>query len=395
MAKLDEMGCAGSGATIGPIQPMGASPNPPSGDEEKESVSEMLRYNNDLKPLHVVIFTRDSDFLMREEFTRYAAVEDYDSMADMVRESVARRAVRERMSEVVRKNKKTGKFILYAPNTGKKHTSKPVAEFSTKLAAKRAELAKFPPKDPEKLARLKKQVEKLLTDPKARAKEVMMKEVVSRDLFELALMSIVIGRDVKSCVLKEEWNFEDKPRQSGDEYQKFVKSFSKRAMNNDKDFQGEQENYKTAAEKALTSKAIEISKELGAEMKPLQAPKKHKDGKIYMPFSLTAKDQPELRPIFLYADGAKVKVRIGKEAKAALTTFTDANMADKVRSRLGNLNEEETPDDPNLAPAYGQMVDSTKGIYAFLDDFLSKLTPRAMAMLKQLWRTKYRKLGTA
>lgn len=375
--KIAEMTAAGSGATVGPIQPIG----------QDDVVEEMLKHNPDLKRLHVAVFARDADFLTREEFNRAAIVEDYDDMANMVRESVVRLAVRSRMDEVVRK--KDGKYILYAPNTGKKHKPKPVAVFSTKLAAKRAELAKFPPKDPEKLQRLKDQIEKLLKDPKARAKDIAMREKVSRDMFETALISMIMEKDASKILLREDFEFEDN-KPSGDEYTKFIKRFSKKAMSQDPEYQGEQENYKAAAVKALSKKAVEISKELGLQLQPLGEPKKHRDGKIYMPCVLKA--DCEVKPIFLYADGDKVKTRLGKEAKAALTQCSP-ELADKVRSRLGNLNEEEAPADPDLAPAYGKMVDNVKGIRGFLDEFLTKLSPRAMTMLKDLLAKKWRKLG--
>jgi hypothetical protein len=86
-----------------------------------------------------------------------------------VAEALVRALVRKKISEVVRKKAGGGGFVLYAPNKGKKKNPKPVASFPTKLAAKRAELARFPPKDPKKLLRLRKEVEKLMKDPKKRA----------------------------------------------------------------------------------------------------------------------------------------------------------------------------------------------------------------------------------
>lgn len=386
--KIAEMTAAGSGATIGPIQPLGQNDHVVNPWEDTDKVKEMLERNPDLKPLHVVVFAREADFFTREDFNHAAMVEDYGDMANMVREAVARVAVRSRMNEVVRKNK-DGKYVLYAPNTGKKHSPKPVAIFSTKLAAKRAELAKFPPKDPKKLERLKKQIEKLLKDPKARAKEITMREKVDRDLFETALLSMILEKDATRVLLREDFDFEE-PTPSGDEYTKFVKRFSKRALANDPEYQDEQGNYKAAATKALSKKAVTISQELGLPLQPLGEPKKHRDGKIYMPCVLKA--DCEVKPIFLYADGDKVKVRLGKDAKAALTQC-QPEVADKIRSRLGNLNEEEAPADPDLAPAYGKMVDSVKRIRQFLDEFLTKLSPRAMTMLKDLLAKKFRKLG--
>ena len=74
------------------------------------------------------------------------------------------------MKEVVRKKPGGGGWLLYAPNPGKKKGSSKKGEFPTKLGAKRAQLARFPPKDAYKLNRLRKEVDRLTKDPIA-AKE--------------------------------------------------------------------------------------------------------------------------------------------------------------------------------------------------------------------------------
>lgn len=92
-----------------------------------------------------------------------------EKMKEKVAEQLVRMLVRRKIAEVVRKKAGGGGYVLYSPNKGKKKNPKPVATFPTKLAAKRAELARFPPKDPKKLTRLRKEVEKLMKDPKKRA----------------------------------------------------------------------------------------------------------------------------------------------------------------------------------------------------------------------------------
>jgi hypothetical protein len=77
-----------------------------------------------------------------------------------------RQLVNSRIQEIVRKKEGGGGYNLYSPNKGKRKTAKPVGEFPTRLAAKRAELARFPPKDPEQLKRARKRLDKLTKDPK-------------------------------------------------------------------------------------------------------------------------------------------------------------------------------------------------------------------------------------
>ena len=89
-----------------------------------------------------------------------------EELMNMVRE-----LVRHRVKEVVRKKPGGGGYTLYAPNKGKKGKSKALGTFPTKLGAKRAELARFPPKDPEKLKRLRRQVDKMARDPKKAAEK--------------------------------------------------------------------------------------------------------------------------------------------------------------------------------------------------------------------------------
>ena len=78
--------------------------------------------------------------------------------------------IRKAVQEIVRKKKGGGGYNLYSPNKGKKNPPKLVGEFPTHLAAKRAELARFPPKDAEQLKRARARLAKLSKDPKKRAR---------------------------------------------------------------------------------------------------------------------------------------------------------------------------------------------------------------------------------
>lgn len=106
-----------------------------------------------------------------------------EELMNMVRE-----LVRNRVKEVVRKKPGGGGYTLYAPNKGKKGKSKALGTFPTKMGAKRAELARFPPKDPEKLARLRRQIDRMARDPKKaaekeRKEKLKSKKTVKEDIF--------------------------------------------------------------------------------------------------------------------------------------------------------------------------------------------------------------------
>lgn len=92
-------------------------------------------------------------------------------LRDDERMAAVREMIRNKVREVVRKKAGGGGYTLYAPNPGKKGGSKPVGNFPTKMGAKRAELARYPPKDPNKLKRLRKDIDKTSKDPKKAAEK--------------------------------------------------------------------------------------------------------------------------------------------------------------------------------------------------------------------------------
>lgn len=92
-------------------------------------------------------------------------------LSDEDRMVAVRELIKNKVKEVVRKKAGGGGFALYAPNKGKKGKPKAVGNFPTKLGAKRAELSRYPPKEPGKLGRLRKEVDKLVKNPKKAAEK--------------------------------------------------------------------------------------------------------------------------------------------------------------------------------------------------------------------------------
>jgi hypothetical protein len=378
MVKIvDEMTAAGSGATIGPIMPLGAGC-----EVEKEKVDEMIRLSGDLGPGDVVVFLEQAGYFDFEDFNMAGSRRDYRLMADIVRETVARAVIRRNLDEVIRK--RDGKWVLYAPNQGKKSRPKQIATFSTKLAAKRAELARFPPKDPEKLARLRKQIEKMLKDPKERAKEIT-KEIVDRDIFERAVLSSILQNDLRECFLNEGLF----RKRRGSKYESFVKSLSKKAVKGDKEYQKFERNLSDVSGDEMVKKLREIGRDLNMTISAGE-PKKHVDGKMYLPFSI--KCDVEVKPIYLYVEDDRIKVEFGDEAVAALTRCSPES-AGAIRSRLAMLGEGPADTNPRIAQVRGERDTHLDKIVSFLDNFLAKLTPLAMTSLKKLLVKKYRKIG--
>lgn len=159
MSKVNEVGM---GAGTGFQLPLGIK-------SRKDDVDETIRRAGDINEAHMMVFLSDITAPRLLEFYDALDLMQYDEAANMIRESVVRKVVKNKINEVVRKKAGGGGYVLYSPNKGKKKAATPIASFPTKLAAKRAELARFPPKDPKKLQRLRKEIEKLLKDPKKRA----------------------------------------------------------------------------------------------------------------------------------------------------------------------------------------------------------------------------------
>lgn len=162
--KINEDG-VGAGAIAGYQLPLGLQ-------KRREKLEALLKKRGIMPEAAGFVFEKADPTLVEQfgqrldESREAEAMECYGAMA---REAMVRELIKKRVREVVRKKPGGGGYVLYRPNQGKKKPAKAVGEFPTKLGAKKAELARFAPKDPRKLARLRKQVDRMLKDPKKRA----------------------------------------------------------------------------------------------------------------------------------------------------------------------------------------------------------------------------------
>jgi hypothetical protein len=162
MAEHEEMDVAdeatGAGSIVGFQVPLGIK-------KRKPKVDELLRRHSDIDEGHVLSYLTTLDESEGEAVGRWLDLNRFDEVAGWVREHVIREVVANKMREVVRKKGGGSGYALYSPNMGKKRPAKEVGNFPTKTAAKRAELNRFPPKDPQKLARLRKSVQRMAKKP--------------------------------------------------------------------------------------------------------------------------------------------------------------------------------------------------------------------------------------
>lgn len=166
MANKNESG-SGAGAVAGFQIPMGLK-------AKKEGIDEVLRQNPDIGEGVALAYLGSLKEDEANQVGNMIDMGDHKGIADRMRMHAVRELVRKKVREVVRKKEGGGGYVLYAPNKGKKGKPKAVGTFPTKLGAKRAELARNPPKDPQVLGRLRKYVKRLTKKPnddKAKAKK--------------------------------------------------------------------------------------------------------------------------------------------------------------------------------------------------------------------------------
>lgn len=151
---------ADAGAGAGFQVPMGIK-------QRKDKVDELLGENPDLSPGVALAYLGQLGEEEAEQIGNMLDMGDKVGVAERMRMHAVRELVRSKVREVVRKKPGGGGYVLYAPNKGKKGKAKASGSFPTKAGAKRAELARFPPKDPVKLQRMRKHIKKLSKKPNA------------------------------------------------------------------------------------------------------------------------------------------------------------------------------------------------------------------------------------
>ena len=287
-------------------------------------------------------------------------------------------------------------------NKGKKHQSKPVGQFPTKLAAKRAELARFPPKDPKKLQRLRKEVDKLMKDPKKRAEAELraMKqkgtdqphvakkargkkfgESVSRDMVERAILSAAAVKTLREGLFREE-----SPASQWDE---FIGKISDKVVKGDRNYQRIQKRLEMATSAAMAKAMKIIQKQLGPEAKVRAAAKPGvtKGGQTYVPFDISI-EAAKVGPIFLYVEKGRPAIEMSDEAKNDLTQVTPG-AAKAIRAALA-ISGDSLTEVEDVSSVVNQRDQYLSRRETVIDRMFASMSPMDISIAKRLLVGKYR-----
>lgn len=279
-----------------------------------------------------------------------------------------RHLVNTRLQEIVRKKEGGGGYNLYSPNKGKKKNPKPVGEFPTRMAAKRAELARFPPKDPEQLKRARMRLDKLAKDPKkqqaAARKEMGVKgakrsgkSAGARKTRKEAIIQRMT-QDLKERLFREE-------EVMGSPWDERISSLHPDAVTSDKRLQRFIKGIESASAGALGDSHKTLAKVLRgiARINPGDVTRDEERGKMFMPINLDI-DGQEIGPVHLYVDGGNVCIEISQEAREMIGGL-DPSVAKNLRGGLMSFQEDHLP-----------KMDKARKAWTDRDTYLDKLHQR-------------------
>ena len=358
-------GGTGCGTMMGFQQPLHAKVV-----DRKPLIDTMLTKHPDISPPIVIVFAQSlKDDAALDPFCSMLDSGDFDGAADKVREFTVREVVRKKLKEIVRKKPGGGGYVLYKPNSGKKKKPEPAGSFPTLLGAKQAELNRFPPKDPGRLNRLRKTVNRL-SHPKAGKKE-------SVDLLRGTIRALVI-----EALFREE--------STGSKWDDRMSGLSPKALAADNRLQKLVGNIQSVTADVLKGAFGSIKKALkgiatldGGEVKY-----NAEGGKTYM--SLTADvDGTSVGPIYVYVEHGVPKIEISDQAKATFSKI-DPEKAKRLRAELVAVQEAVPKNVKHLAAAIAARDEYLTSQEDSIDEIISGLGPLGLTIMKKLLKDKYR-----
>lgn len=309
-----------------------------------------------------------------------AAVSEAETIAG---ELALRELVRSRVREVVRRKGGGGGYTLYSPNKGKKKAAKSVGEFPTKLAAKRAELQRFPPKDINRLKRLRKEVDRLQKDPKKAAEKERQWAHPRKKHEGLELVREAVRQGMFEALFREE--------EQASQWDERVSKLSKAAVTADKRLQTLQKAIEKRTEAAISSAFGQIAKALKRKKLRAEADGVKKDvgrQKTFMQFTVSGKGV-EVGPFYVFAEAGKLKLEVSDEARASFSKL-DPEQAKAIRAELVTVQEDVLSSDDSIVSAIAARDKYLGGVETEVDEMLADLGPLHITMLKGLLNKKYR-----
>ncbi len=308
-------------------------------------------------------------------------------LSDEVREAVMNR-VRARVMEIVRKKAGGGGFVLYGPNKGKKKAAKPAGDFPTRSAAKRAELARFPPKDPEALKRARAKLDKLAKDPEKRAKADAKDLTGSKKQKRTGAPARDRKAKKESIVkamaqqLAERLFHEDEV--PGSAWDERIQGMDPEAIASDKKLAGLHKGIERASIGALSDGHKAMSKALRgiAKVTPGDHSFDPARKKMYIPCHLDVKGD-EVGPIHLYVDGGHVKVEVSNDAREQIANL-EPPVAKDLRGGLMTFQEDHLPKIDCACKAWGERDSYLDKLHGKLSKHLGGMSGVETHLAKEL-----------
>ena len=304
-------------------------------------------------------------------------------------ESVLRSAISDMVRETVRKKAGGGGYVLYGPNKGKKKKPKPAGEFPTRLAAKKAELARFPPKDPEQLKRARARLDKIAKDPKRRAKaerddlsgrkKTRKSGAPARERKKTAKesLTLLLARDLQERLFHED-------EIPGSPWDERISSLHPDAISSDRKLHALHKGIETASMGSLGDAHKALTKVLRgmAKVHPGDIANDPERGKTFMPVMLDC-DGTEIGPVHLYIDGGHVKVEISQDARQQISSL-EPDCARDLRGGLMSFQEDHLPKIDGAKKAWTERDNYLDKLHGRLEAHAGKLSGVEHHLLKQL-----------
>ncbi len=303
-------------------------------------------------------------------------------------EEALHRAVRDMVREVVRKKEGGGGYVLYGPNKGKKKAAKPAGEFPTRLAAKRAELARFPPKDPEQLKKARKRLDKLLKDPKKRAAAEKQDlsgrkkpKKVGKPSGERAKRKESFVRMIAKDLQERLFHEDEVPGSPWDER---IGSLHPDHISSDRKLHSLHKGIEKASLGALGDAHKGLAKVLRgmAIVHPGDVAVDPERKKTFMPVVLDV-DGVEIGPMHLYIDGGHVKIEVSRDARQQISEL-EPDFARDLRGGLMTFEEDHLPKIDKAQLAYRDRDTYLDKLHGRLEKHASGLSGVEHHLLKQL-----------
>lgn len=366
--------------------------------KRKKKVDEMLELNESLSVAEAIGYFSGLDEKSSLHVESMLDENEYVKLAEMIKngfvEIALRDNIRKRVKEIVRKQP-DGQYALYAPNPGKKKGSSKVGGFPTKLAARRAELNRYPPKDPAKLARLKKDVDKLRKNPELAAKEKpewaigknKKVQVTNKKPSKKESIDRIISTLAESLFREEK---------KGSDWDEYVSKLSKQAVLADKTFQSFQKIIAKKSEIALKSAVKSITNTLSSvkfDVKGGEIKKDKDNSRVYSEISVSdGEGTTDVGPIYIFVENGYLNIEISDGAKTSLTKI-DPSRGKILRAELITIQEEVLDNDETVAGAVKKRDEYLNKIEKKIDGFVSDMTSLEITMLKRILSNKFRKIS--